>query len=180
MGDGLRRFFLSIGIALGLVEGRPDPELFARVFLEQNLIVVNARVEGAFVPEALELVQTGTPVALKFRAEFTSRNGGLVFIESTRSIRYDVRSSCYIVENFEDKKISKVIDQVAATSLVSSVQGMPLCPLSAFNPVGRIRVSVSVGIIDSSQLWREAPVLWNYVKLETELTAEKALNEEAG
>ncbi len=167
MGDALRRMFLSIGIALGLAEGRPDPALYARVFQDQGVVFVNARVEGAFVPEALELVQTGSRVAIRFSAELTTISGGSS-ATSTRSVRYDMRASRYSVDIVEEGKSSSVIDLVAATSLVSAVQGLRLCPIGDLGQGGRVSVSASVGIIDSSGSWRAAPVLWNYIAPKSE------------
>jgi hypothetical protein len=162
MGDALRRVFLSVGIALGLAEGRPDPVLYARVLQDQGYVVVNARMEGAFVPEALELIETGSLVALRFEAELAGRSGGGASAVATRSVRYDMRSSRYEVELVEEGKASSVIDLVAATALVSSVQGMRLCPIGELASGGRVAVRASVGVVDSSGTWREAPVLWNY------------------
>jgi hypothetical protein len=170
MGDALRRVFLSIGIALGLAEGRPDPVLYARVAQDQGYVVVNALVEGAFVPEALELVQTGSSVALRFAAELSSRSGGSAAALSTRSVRYDMRASRYSVDILEEGKSSEVIDPVTATGLVASVQGLRLCPVGELGAGGRVAVSVSVGIIDSSGSWREAPVLWNYSTLKADFS----------
>ncbi len=168
MGDSLRRLFLSIGIALGLAEGRPDPVLYARVFQDQGYILVNARVEGAFVPEALELVQTGSRVALRFSAELAAKDGGGWSAASTRSVLYDMRASAYRVEIAEEGKSSSVIDPVAATALVSAAQGLRLCPVDEIESGARVAVSAAVGIIDSSGSWREAPVLWNYASLKSD------------
>jgi len=168
MGDALRRVFLSIGIALGLAEGRPDPVLYALVFQDQGYVLINARVEGAFVPEALELVQTGSRVALRFSAEMASKAGGGSSAASTRSVLYDMRASRYSVEIAEEGKSSSVIDPVTATGLVSAVQGLRLCPVADLGSGGRVSVSASVGIIDSSGSWREAPVLWNYTALKAD------------
>jgi hypothetical protein len=172
MGDALRRVFLSIGIALGLAEGRPDPVLYARVIRDQGYIVVNARVEGAFVPEALELVQTGSRVALRFGAELAAKQGALASASSTRSVCYDLRASAYRIEIAEEGKSSSVIDPVTATGLVSTVQALRLYPTGDLAAGGRIAVavSVSVGIIDSSGSWREAPVLWNYSALRSDFS----------
>jgi hypothetical protein len=170
MGDALRRVFLSIGIALGLAEGRPDPVLYARVAQDQGYVVVNARVEGAFVPEALELVQTGSRVALRFGAELAAKPGPLASAASTRSVCYDMRASSYRVEIAEEGKSSSVIDPVTATGLVSAVQGLRLCPIGDLGAGGRVSVSAAVGIIDSSGAWRDAPVLWNYAALKSDFS----------
>jgi hypothetical protein len=174
MGDALRRVFLTIGIALGLAEGRPDPALYARIVQDQEgYVALNARVEGAFVPEALELVQTGSSVALRFEAALAGkagRSGGGAATASTRSVRYDLRSSRYVVDFLEEGRTSSVIDPSTATGLVSAVQGLRVCPLGALGEGGRVAVSVSVGIVDSSGSWRAAPVLWNYTALKAEFS----------
>jgi hypothetical protein len=168
MGDALRRLFLSVGIALGLAEGRPDPALYARVVQDQGYVWVNARVEGAFVPEALELVQTGSKVALRFDARLAGRSGAGAHAASTRAVRYDMRASRYVVDFLEEGKSSSLIDPSSATGLVSEAGGLRLCTIGDLGQGGRIAVSASVGIIDSSGAWREAPVLWNYASLEAD------------
>jgi hypothetical protein len=171
MGDALRRVFLSIGIALGLAQGRPDPELYARVVRdEEGYVALNARVEGAFVPEALELVQTGSSVALRFEAAFSGRSGGAAAAASTRSVRYDLRSSRYVVSFLEEDRTSSFIEPASATGLVSAVQGLRLCPAGELEGGGRVAVAVSVGIVDSSGAWHAAPVLWNYSALKADFS----------
>ena len=84
MGDALRRLFLSIGIALGLASGQSDPNLVARVALYGDRLVVDARIENAFAPGALELVEAGTRVAIRFSARAEASGISEIGAEETR------------------------------------------------------------------------------------------------
>ncbi len=166
MGDALRRLFLSIGVALGLASVQPDPSLFARIGpaggeVDGGNLVVSARVENAFAPGALELIETGTTVALRFSALVEAPAKGELAFGETRSLRYDLRSGLYDV-SFDGDKKAALVDPQAARTLASELGFLELCP-SAEAPAGtRVIVRAEIGIIDSRGVWHDAPVLWNY------------------
>ena len=165
MGDALPRLFLSIGIALGLVSGQPDPSLFAKVALEDGpgggRIVVSARVENAFAPGTWELVDSGTRVALRFSARLEEPSGTGVEAREIRAIRYDLRSGLYDVD-FDGGKTAALVDPQAARTLASELPVLELGRGSQV-PIGtRVVVRAEIGIIDSRGEWHGAPVLWNY------------------
>ena len=165
MGDAFRRLFLSIGVALGLASGQPDPALFARIGPDdggagRENLVVSARVENAFAPGALELVETGTTVALRFSARVATPSGELAF-EETRTLRYDLRSGFYDV-SFDGGKKAALVDPQAARTLTSELGSLELCPQAQVPEGTRVLVRAEIGIIDVSGAWHDAPVLWNY------------------
>ncbi len=166
MGDALRRLFLSIGVALGLASGQPDPNLFARIGpvggeVAGDRLVVSARVEHAFAPGALDLVETGTTVALRFLVLVATPAKGELSYSETRSMRYDLRSGLYDVA-FDGGKKAALVDPQAARTLAAELTALELCP-AADAPAGtKIVVRAEIGIIDSGGAWHDAPVLWNY------------------
>lgn len=165
MGGALHRLFLSIGVALGLASSQPDPALFARIGPADastggDRLVVSARVENAFAPGALELVETGTTVALRFSALVATPTGEQTFDE-TRSLRYDLRSGLYDV-SFDGGKKAALVDPEAARTLASELGSLELCPRAQAPDGTRVIVRAEIGIIDSSGAWHDAPVLWNY------------------
>jgi hypothetical protein len=166
MGDALRRLFLSIGIALGLASGQPDPGLLARVALMDDAssgarLVVSARVENAFAPGARELVETGTRVALRFTALAEDSVGRRLCAVETRSLRYDLRTGLYDV-TFEGGKTASLVDLQAAMTLASELPILELCRATEATEGTRIVVRAEIGIIDSRGAWHDAPMLWNY------------------
>jgi hypothetical protein len=162
MGDALRRLFLSIGVGLGLASGQPDPSMLARVDLVGDALAVSARVENAFAPGALELVEAGTRVALRFSAQVETREGAApARVEEIRAIWYDLRSGLYCV-SFGGSKTATLVDPEAARNLASSLSDLELCRDGDAATGARVAVRAEVGIIDSRGLWHDAPVLWNY------------------
>jgi|GEM_PF-2570220 hypothetical protein len=170
MGDALRRLFLAIGVGLGIASGQPDPGLFARIDLaggasdisgRDDRLVVSARVENAFAPGALELVEAGTTVALRFETEVMRPAGEPLTFEETRSLRYNLRSGLYDVA-FDGGKKAALVDPRAARTLASELSALELCRASDAPEGTRIVVRAEIGIIDSRGGWHGAPVLWNY------------------
>ena len=161
MGDALRRMFLSIGIALGLASGQPDPGLFARLLLDGGGLVVSARIENAFAPGARELVDAGTRVALRFSARATSPGKAQLEAEETRTLWYDLRSGRYEVV-YDGGKRAVLDDPEAARTLASELSRLALCGPEDLPEGSRVLVSAEIGIIDAKGAWHDAPVLWNY------------------
>jgi len=161
MGDALRRLFLSIGIALGLASGQPDPALVAQVGVVDGALAVSARVEEAFAPGARELIETGTRVAIRFTADIEVAAGPTGAAEETRSLRYDLRSGRYDV-SYGGGKEAQLVDPQAARTLTAELSSLPLCRASLAPPAARVVVRARIGIIDSRGEWHDAPVLWNY------------------
>jgi hypothetical protein len=161
MGDALRRLFLSIGIALGLASPQPDPAIAARLGLDSGLLVASARIENAFAPGARELIAAGTKVALRFSASVELPSRPLAS-EETRALWYDLRSGFFDV-SYDEGKTAALVDPSAAMTLASELSGLALCEAREA-PLGtRIVIRAQIGILDSSGLWHDAPVLWNYV-----------------
>jgi hypothetical protein len=161
MGDALRRLFLSIGIGLGLASGQPDPGLLARIDVVGGALAVSARVEHAFAPGALELVEAGTRVALRFSAQVEAPAGGTIRMEEIRAIWFDLRSGRYGV-SFGGGKTTALVDPEAARNLAAGLSGLELCRAADAAAGARVAVRAEIGIIDSAGLWHDAPVLWNY------------------
>jgi hypothetical protein len=166
MGDALRRLFLSIGVGLGLASGQPDPSLVARLALATDSfgvaqIIVSARVENAFAPGALELVEAGTRVALRFSAEAQSPSRGLIKTEELRTLSYDLRSGRYDV-SYGGGKRAALVDPLAARTLASELSLLELCLPAELPPGARVVVRAEIGMLDSRGAWHDAPVLWNY------------------
>ena len=166
MGDALRRLFLSIGVALGLVSGQSDPSLVASLAHEGwapggEALVVSARVENAFAPGSRELVEAGTHVALRFSAQVESESKGTLHAEETRALWYDIRSGRYSVA-FGGGKTASLVDPQAARALASESPAILLCKFSEAREGARVVVRAEIGIVDSRGAWHDAPVLWNY------------------
>jgi len=172
MGDAFRRLFLSIGVALGLASGQSDPALVARAFVEDGAVAVSARIEGAFAPGAVELVDTGTRVAIRFSATLDAGKERLVGTTETRSIWYDMRSGRYGV-SFDGGKTAALVDPAAARTLVSEPLGIRVCEASDAGEGARIILRAEIGIIDSRGEWHDAPVLWNYCAPRAVLSVER-------
>ena len=58
----------------------------------------------------------------------------------------------------------------AALALASRFHGLQLCPAANLAEGGRVTIAASVGLIDASGAWHDAPVLWNYVRPERSFT----------
>jgi hypothetical protein len=170
MGDAFRRLFLSIGVALGLASGQSDPSLYSQAAFSGDRLVVSARVENAFAPGALELVEAGTKIALRFSAEIEGTTRGTLAAEETRFLWYDLRSGLYDVV-FDGGKTAALVDPQAARTLVSETPALVLCLASEARENSRIVVKAQIGIIDSSGAWHDAPVLWNYFAPKMSLTS---------
>lgn len=164
MGDAFRRLFLSIGVALGLVAGQGDPALVARAYREGGAVLVDARIDGAFAPGALDLVESGTRVALRYsvRAEAEGSSGApLAEASELRSLRYELRLARYEV-SFDGGKIASLVDPGAARALAAEARGLELRPAARGAELARVIVRAEIGILDSRGEWHDAPVLWNY------------------
>jgi hypothetical protein len=162
MGDVFRRLFLGLGVALGLASGQPDPVIFASVSAAGDELVLYARVDKAFAPGALELIGSGTRVALRYSAQVDGADGRTIEAEQVRALWYDMRSGYYCV-SFDGAKKGELADPQAARALVSELRGFRLCGARQAARDGHAVVRVEVGILDSSGEWHDAPVLWNYV-----------------
>lgn len=174
MGDALRRFFLAIGVGLGLASGQSDPSLVARLAQAGGspgggAVIVSARVENAFAPSSRELVEAGTRVALRFLARAEGSADGAIAAEETRALRYDLRSGRYAVD-YDGGKSAALVDPMAARTLASELSGLELCGPGKLREGDRIVVRAEIGIVDSRGEWHGAPVLWNYYSPRTVLT----------
>jgi hypothetical protein len=173
MGDALRRIFLSIGVALGLASGQPDPALFARLALDGNDLAISAHIENAFAPGAKELVEDGTRLALRYSARLIRPDGSSREAEETREIWYDLRQSLYRV-SFDAGKETALVDPEAARTLAAEVSRLEICPASEAKSGERAVLYAKIGIIDSNGAWHDAPVLWNYSSPRVVLSYAKA------
>jgi hypothetical protein len=162
MGGVFRRFFLGLGVALGLASGQPDPTIFASVSIADESLILYVRVDNAFSPGALELVEAGTHVALRYSARLECRDGRSIEASETRALWYDMRSGLYDA-SFGGGKRSELVDPQAARTLVSELRGLRLCRADEAADGDRAVVKAEIGIVDGRGLWHDAPVLWNYV-----------------
>jgi hypothetical protein len=166
MGDAFRRLFLAIGIGLGLASGQSDPSLFAHLARqgeasEGDWLVVSVRVENAFAPGALELVEAGTRVALRFSGRVEASGGRALGAEETRTLWYDLRTGRYDV-SYDGGKTAALVDPQAARTLVSELSEFRICRAEELPEEARVIMRAEIGIIDSQGGWHDAPVLWNY------------------
>jgi hypothetical protein len=161
MGDAFRRFFLGLGVALGLASGQPDPGIFANVSAADGAYVLYVRVENAFAPGALELVDAGTRVALRYSARLECPDGRSLEASETRALWYDMRSGFYDA-SFDGGKRSELVDPQAARTLVSELSGLRICRAEEAPEGGRAVIKAEIGIVDGRGEWHDAPVLWNY------------------
>jgi hypothetical protein len=167
MGDALRRLFLAIGIGLGLAPGQPDPGLVARLLslpgeAAGDRVAVSARVENAFAPGAMELVEAGTSVALRFSAEAQSSSMEPIHAEETRALRFDLRTGRYSLSLGRGRRAA-LVDPQAARDLVSELTALELCGAADLAQGARVVVRAEIGLLDSGGAWHDAPVLWNYL-----------------
>jgi len=158
----VRRFFLGLGVALGLASGQPDPSFFASVAVLEGTVSLYARVDDAFAPGALELVEAGTRVALRYSARIEGREGRPIEASETRALWYDIRTGFYDVSFDNGRKTSRLVDPQAARNLVSELRSLELCRAEEVAPGGRAAIKAEIGIIDAQGEWHDAPVLWNY------------------
>jgi hypothetical protein len=161
MGDAFRRIFLGLGVALGLASGQPDPSIFASVSAADEALILYARVEKAFAPGALELIESGTQVALRYTAQVEGADGRVIETSQTRALWYDLRSGMYYV-SIDGTKKGDLVDPQAARTLVAELRGLALCRAAEVAPDGRAVVKAEIGILDGRGGWHDAPVLWNY------------------
>jgi hypothetical protein len=159
MGDALYRFFLSIGVGLGLIAGQADPQIAGRILRQEappgsareTLLVAEAEIAGAFSKGSRELVEAGSTIAVRL-------------VEATRSLAFDLRARRYVVGFAGEGRTASVPDAETAIALASSFPGFAICPASNLAYGGRVTLSASVGLVDAAGAWHDAPVLWNYVR----------------
>jgi hypothetical protein len=165
MGDALRRLFLSLGVVLGIATGQPDPSLFAHAALVNGTLVVSARIENAFAPGTIDLIETGTRVALRYAVKGEGSGGRGIEKSETRVIWYDLRSARYCV-SFGDGKTAALVDPRAARDLASELRGLEIHPAAEADALltweTRLVVRAEIGIVNARGEWHDAPVLWNY------------------
>jgi hypothetical protein len=161
MGDAFRRIFLGLGVALGLASGQPDPSLVAGISATGDDLVLYARVEEAFAAGAVELVESGTRVALRYSAEVEVSDGGTVTAGQTRAIWYDMRTGLYCV-SVDGAKKGELVDPQAARGLVTELRDLRICGAGEAAPGGRAVIGAEIGILGARGEWHDAPVLWNY------------------
>jgi hypothetical protein len=188
MGDAFRRFFLSIGVALGLAAGQPDPVLYANIVNAQAegpraVLRVDARIENAFEAGAIELIETGTRIALRYRVRLEGPQGSIAEAQETRSIWYDMRTGFYRV-SFAEGKAASLVDPQAARLLAAELSGLELKVVPgaesavSVGPSTVVVVSAEIGILDQGGSWHDAPVLWNYSSPRAQTSAASALRAE--
>jgi hypothetical protein len=161
MGDAFRRLFLGLGVALGLASGQPDPTLVAGVSASAGDLVLYARVEEAFAAGALELVESGTRVALRYSVQVDGANGAALEASQVRAVWYDLRTGLYFVSVDGERK-GGLVDPQAARTLVAELRDLRLCAAAEAAPEGRAVIGAEIGILDGRGEWHHAPVLWNY------------------
>jgi len=157
----MRRLFLGLGIALGLASGQPDPSIVAHALMVGDFIVVDLRIDDAFAAGAVELIDTGTRVALRYSARLETAGGRSIEASETRALWYDMRSSRYGVSS-GGEKAGDLVDPQAARIFVSELRALELCRAADAREGGRIVAKAEIGILDSRGGWHDAPVLWNY------------------
>ena len=111
-----------------------------------------------------ELVEAGSTVAVRVRAELVASGGKTWKAEAMRSLAWNLRDRRYIVGIPAEARTVNLDNADAAITLVSHFPGLSLCPVSALASGGRVTFLASVGLIDSGGTWHDAPVLWNYVR----------------
>ena len=144
---------------------QPDPSLFARIGPGRRRgpgerLVVSARIENSFAPGALELVETGTAVALRFTALVATRPESSLSGRRARSATTCVRASTRCPSTAARRRpswIRKPRGPWPPSSAPSSS-----VPRRRRRTGTRVIVRAEIGIIDSSGAWHDAPVLWNY------------------
>jgi hypothetical protein len=172
MGGAFYRFFLSIGVALGLIAGQADPLLAARVLREGPIagadsevsLVAEAEIQRAYSKGSQELVESGSVVAVRVTAELVATGGRTWKAEATRTLAWDPRSKSYLVGIPAEARTIALDSVEAAMTLASRCPGLTLCPVSTLGSGGQVTLVASVGLIDAAGHWHEAPVLWNYVR----------------
>lgn len=159
MDDVISRLFLTLGVALGLAAGQPDPVLVAHAVAAGDVVIVDARVDKAFAPGSVELVEAGTKVAIRFSAAMEGREeSGKA---ETRAVWFDMRSGYYKVD-MGGAKIASLADPKAARFLAADLSGLRLEASPHQMAGARVVVAARIGILDAKGEWHEAPVLWNY------------------
>jgi hypothetical protein len=172
MGDALYRFFLAIGVGLGLIAGQSDPAISARVLRQvagqgsQTMLVAELRVDESFSPGSRELVESGSTVALRVVARLVSKDGRSWDAAATRALSWDPRERRFKVSVANEGRTVALADLEAAVVLASGFQGLEICPAAALEEGGRVTVQASIGLLDAVGAWHDAPVLWNYVRPE--------------
>jgi hypothetical protein len=171
MGDVLFRFFLSIGVGLGLIVGQADPVIGAKVLRQDRadaglgtMLVAEVQVDEAFSPGSRELVESGSSVALKVVARLAAKDGGSWETAAIRTLAWDPRSRRFKVGFVGEGREVPFADFEAAMTLASRFHGLALCPAARLASGGRVTIEAHVGLIDASGAWHDAPVLWNYVR----------------
>jgi len=176
MGDALYRFFLSIGVGLGLIAGQVDPTLSAKILRQDldnsagTMLVAAIHVDQAFSAGSRDLVESGSIVALRVIVKLVTKDGRSFATESTRFLGWDPRARHFNVGRSEEGKPIAFTNPEAAVTFASEFPDLAICPAEKLGQGGRVSVLASVGLIDNSGAWHEAPVLWNYVRPEASFT----------
>ena len=121
-----RKLFFGLGVLLGVVSPQTAPDLSARVYRIGDQLYVNIELVGAYAGTALDLVSSGTRVAIGLEAAVEGSSWPPVRV--TRSIRRDGAVDAWIVET-ETKGEEKILrDRDAALILASRAWGIHLGP----------------------------------------------------
>jgi hypothetical protein len=176
MDDVISRLFLTLGVALGLVAGQPDPVLVAHAAAAGELVIVDARIDRAFAPGTVELIESGTKVAIRFTAALDGReDAGKT---ETRALWFDMRSGYYKVDVGGERPAS-LADPKTARALAADLSDLRLEAGPQPRSEAQVVVSARIGILDSRGEWHEAPVLWNYVSPRVTARVAEAAGEKA-
>ncbi|OHE71641.1 MAG: hypothetical protein A2413_01990 [Treponema sp. RIFOXYC1_FULL_61_9] len=159
-----RKLFFGLGVLLGVVSPQTAPDLSARVYRIGDQLYVNIELVGAYAGTALDLVSSGTRVAIGLEAAVEGSSWPPVRV--TRSIRRDGAVDAWIVET-ETKGEEKILrDRDAALILASRAWGIHLGPADGSRRAFAVTVRAGAGLIDAEGLWHRADILWGYAEPE--------------
>jgi hypothetical protein len=163
MGTALGRLFFGLGVLLGVVAPQTAPELAARAWRSGAEVLVSAEVEGAFGETAIELARAGSRVALRVEA----RAGNSPWTAAVGHLRFDSSAGDWAVAiPGGDGSEKRVASLDAALTLATQAWALHAGPLAALERGGTVAVRASIGILDETDAWHDARILWGYAEPE--------------
>jgi hypothetical protein len=166
----LKRLFFGLGVLLGVLSPRAEPELSARVFQYEGVLYVSAELPGAFEGASAELLENGATVALELEASLQPAQAAPEATRKTRpaiarrTLRYEAASATWLVGLSPEGEEKRLASLKAAVILASRVWALPLGPVGLLEGGGSVHLVSRPGILDEGGAWHAAAILWGYAE----------------
>jgi hypothetical protein len=156
MDDLLSKLILGLGVFLGVLSPRPDPEMIARTYRTAEALYVSAEIKNAAGNDVETLIEAGNGLSIEMTA---SVNAQVQKIRHT--IVFDPKSKLYVVEDLGGGKKHHTASRDAAILLWATFYHVKVGPTN-----GLKNVSLSIVVTANISIDAEAPIdsrmLWNF------------------